>query len=283
MTITALVNGTADTHSLISNRGLAYGDGLFETVAILNGRLRFWDSHIGRLLDGCARLEIPTPNPTELLDDAERLISGTPRPDVLRGVLKIIVTRGSGGRGYTPPQDSESTRILQLFDWPESYERWHTNGIKIGVCTTRLSRNQQLAGMKHLNRLEQVLGAQECARQAWDEGLMFDTDGNLVCGTKTNVFLKFGQTIKTPRISHSGVMGVMRSKVLDECGPAGIEIEQAELTRETLLLADGLFITNAIMGVVPVARVDLPDAPTPVHREFTDFSVSKRLQKLINI
>ena len=273
----ALINGEPNDHISISNRGLSYGDGLFETVAVVGGQLRYWDAHVARLLEGCRRLDIAPPDPAALVAEARQLMSGRER-----AVLKIMVTRGEGGRGYTPEPGAQSTRIIQVFDWPNHYDSWRGDGLRAGLCVTPLGINSVLAGIKHLNRLEQVLGAAECAANHWDEGLMFSSAEELICGTKTNVFVVDETGIKTPLIDTCGVKGVMRGEVIEAAVAAGIDVVESRLTRAALFDAGEIFVTNAIIGLAPL-RFLSSGAQSGLHdREFTDFPVTARLQQLIS-
>src|SRR5690606_13424665 len=145
------------------------GDGVFETLAVRDGRCEFWDRHLQRLTRGCEALRLPAPRPDQLGEEAGSLVR-----DVRQGVLKIIVTRGSGGRGYRPSREAVPTRILMLSEWPVYPDDWHESGVAVRLCEQRLGSQPALAGIKHLNRLEQVL-----ARMEWDdtdiaEGLLCD-------------------------------------------------------------------------------------------------------------
>ena len=167
-----------------TDRGLQYGDGLFETLALRAGRIVLLKQHLDRLQEGCERLGMAMPD-RELL---RRELSAA-ASDQSDAVLKLMLTRGSGGRGYRPPSEAKPRRILFLHPWPSYPAAWGEQGIRLHLCRTRLAHQPQLAGIKHLNRLEQVL-----ARAEWDEadgfqeGLMLDLDGAVVEGTMSNVF-----------------------------------------------------------------------------------------------
>ena len=273
----ALVNGKIDQHVLISDRGLAYGDGLFETIAVIDGALKNWQAHTRRLLAGCQRLNISKPDLNVLAAEAQQLISQR-----RNAVLKIIITRGSGGRGYAPPRNAGAcTRILQVFDYPEYCIRWQEHGITVGICETRLAINPQLAGIKHLNRLEQVLAAQECAANDWDEGLVFNHRDELVSGTKSNVFAFVGGTLKTPLIDECGVLGVMRERVISSAQVLKIEILQARIHRRELTQNAGLFITNAIIGIAPVSTLTLDGSQHSLKLAARERSIISTLQNAI--
>ena len=155
---TLLVNGLPNDSLPVRDRGLLFGDGLFETTAVINGAVRFIDRHLDRLADGCARLGIPAPD-RQLFEQEIRLLAGGQQ----RAVIKLIVTRGAGGFGYAPPANCDPTRIIERLRWPERDENDYRAGIEMGICRTRVARQPVLAGLKHLNRLEQVLARGEMA------------------------------------------------------------------------------------------------------------------------
>ena len=250
MASVALYNGQAVAHPIIENRGLAYGDGLFETIACIDGELRHWDAHISRLGSGCETLKISAPNFSALQRETLSLLG-----DRERAIAKIIITRGAGGRGYTPTVTAQSDRLVQLFDWPRQLDVWRSTGISIGICETILASNAQLAGLKHLNRLEQVLAAGECQQFGWDEGLMRTASGNVICGTKTNLFLVKNGVLVTPGVSKCGVAGTMRSKVISAADALNVTFAERDVTIESLLDADNLFVTNAVIGLAHVNQL----------------------------
>ena len=205
---TTLINGVAATCIDAHDRGFHYGDGLFETFAVSNGEPAMWDMHMQRLLLGCQRLGFPAPDPTLLRSEALSLCAVPDAP--ARGVLKIIITRGGGGRGYRAPSPSAVlatggvTRMLALYPWPDYPAAFWSEGVAVRVCATRLGCNPALAGIKHLNRLEQVL-----ARNEWDdasvaEGLMLDPQGSVIEGTMTNLFVVRNGQLLTPDVSQCG-------------------------------------------------------------------------------
>lgn len=249
-TSTWLINGT-DSTIAPDDRGLAYGDGVFETMAMIDGQIRFFPKHLERLLNGCQRLGIEPPDRTQILEDVSRLSTGESRC-----VAKIIVTRGAGGRGYRPARDAESTRLVGIHPWPDYPVTNYREGIIVRLCETRLAENPLLAGIKHLNRLEQVM-----ARNEWDddrvaEGLMLDVTGRVVSGTMTNLFSVRGDTLSTPSLRRCGVAGVMRNVVMDLAVREGIEVVETDVSPEQLLGSDEVFVTNAILGIWPVREID---------------------------
>jgi len=245
-----LINGEPDERVRVHDRGFQYGDGLFETLAVVRGVPLLWERHLRRLLRDAARLGIGIPAETgaELRAEADRLCQGAER-----AVLKIILTRGASGRGYAPPADAVPTRVVSLSPWADSLSRTH--GASVKFCDTIVSRNRALAGIKHLNRLEQILARRELATN-YDEGLMQDETGHVIEGTMSNVFIVSHGALLTPDLSYSGVAGVMRELVL-ECAPAlALACRITTLTPEEILNAEEVFLTNSLIGSWPVTRVE---------------------------
>ncbi|MEK7712063.1 MAG: aminodeoxychorismate lyase [Pseudomonadota bacterium] len=249
--MTTLVNGQASTNLQVADRGLQYGDGLFETLALRNGDPLLWDRHIQRLGDGCRRLGLPAPEATLLREELARIAG----PEA-RAVAKIILTRGTAGRGYRVDASGTATRIVQHLPWPAYPDAAGKDGVTVRWCETRLARQPRLAGMKHLNRLEQVL-----ARAEWQddyaEGLMCDTDGLVIEGTRTNLFLvRADGTVVTPDLSQSGVAGVMRAQVLDNAAAMGMNCIIQAVTADMVESAQELFLTNSLIGIWPIRRIE---------------------------
>jgi len=235
-----------------SDRGLAYGDGLFETALVHDGLVAWWPAHLARLSEGAVRLRIPMPDVGWLTSQVATFVARAPA----RAVLKLVLTRGVGGRGYAPPEAVEPTLVLSLHAAPAPW----TMPLVLRWCDTRLAIQPALAGLKHLNRLEQVLARSEWRDPAIHEGLMLDTDGQLGCATAANVFaLRDGRWL-TPPVNRRGVAGVARAWVLaNEPGAA-----QAELSATDVATADALFLCNAVRGILPVGRLgDRSWAPHP--------------------
>jgi 4-amino-4-deoxychorismate lyase len=240
------------------DRGLQYGDGVFETALLKDGRLRFFDDHLGRLEEGCQRLGILYPGHALLEHEAHALTAGH-----RDGVLKLMVTRGRGTRGYKPPEPAVPTRLLQLHAGPmpapaavqaaaHDILPCTLQPIHIRWCTTRLGRNPALAGIKHLNRLEQVL-----ARREWDDdgiadGLMLDSEGEVICATTANLFVVLDGVLCTPDLRHCGVRGIMRAHVLDCAARLRFATAEKALSPGEVRHATEIFLTNAIQGIRPV-------------------------------
>ncbi|MGI9245849.1 MAG: aminodeoxychorismate lyase [Steroidobacteraceae bacterium] len=245
-----LVNGVEGGGIAADDRGLHYGDGLFETMAAADGRVLRFALHMARLAEGCRRLAMPMP-PFELLEaECARVLEG-----LGAAVVKLVVPRGPGPRGYAPPAEPSVTRIVNSTAQQVS-EAEALRPLVLRVGETRLARYPRLAGIKHLNRLEQVLGAAELREPAVDEGLMRSTDDRLVCATAANIFMVRKGRLLTPQISDCGVSGVMREVVLRAAGGLGIEVEAGNCTLADLERADEVFLTNAVRGIRPVGMVE---------------------------
>lgn len=235
----------------LTDRGLHYGDGLFETLAVQAGRIRRLDMHLERLRAGCERLDMPQQDEPQLKRELEIAAQGQKE-----AVLKLMLTRGSGGRGYRPPVESQVTRALFRYPWPDYPASWSEQGIELRICRTRLGLNPALAGVKHLNRLEQVM-----ARGEWDdeapEGLMLDTAGRVIEGTMTNIFASPGPgRLITPELEQAGVAGVTRRHIMEQARQAGVRTEIREITLPELMDQQEIFVCNSIAGVWPVNRID---------------------------
>lgn len=243
----AWVDGQPATGVALADRGLAYGDGLFETMRVKQGKVVMLGRHMQRLQKGCRRLLIPVD--IALL---EREIGAFASTLSHPAVCKLIVTRGDGQRGYGLPVSSMPRRILQaspLPQWPAGHAG---DGIHLFPCQTRLAVQPLLAGLKHLNRLEQVLARAEWQDSAYAEGLMLDTAGRIIECVFSNIFLVRDGTLLTPDLSGSGVAGVMREQILELAGELGLAVQVCDLYPEVLARSDEVFACNSLYGIWPV-------------------------------
>jgi 4-amino-4-deoxychorismate lyase len=245
-----LVNGHS-TGVDPADRGLAYGDGVFETMAADAGVIRWFDLHLDRLEEGCRRLEIPAPSRSLLAYEV-----GACCPKKGRAVVKLIVTRGPGTRGYLPPEPAAPTRVLSISSWPDYPVSHYHLGISARVCQLRLGENPALAGIKHLCRLEQVLAQLELRGHAVQQGLLLDTSGRVVGGTSSNLFVVQDGELTTPALTRCGIKGVMRRAVLETARTLGLRAAERDLTLADVLRADEVFVTNALFGIWPVTDID---------------------------
>ncbi len=265
-----LVNGQTQNFLPIGDRAVHYGDGLFETVKIKARTPLFWDRHIARLRTSCQRLQIPCD--FRLLEaEVSEVLNSLENHDQRCHILKLIVTRGSGGRGYNPPSIVSATRIVQLHSFPDGYARNAVDGIQAQLCRHPVSRNSVLAGMKHLNRLDQVMASMEL-NEGIAEGLMCDDAGHLIEGIKTNVFLTIGGKIITPALTEAGIAGILRDVVLEYFSEKGNPVDVRPVHIGELSRASELFVCNSVLGIWPVVALTNADADLrfpvgPVTRE----------------
>ncbi|AWL12021.1 Aminodeoxychorismate lyase [Saliniradius amylolyticus] len=245
----AIINGQPDNQIPITDRGFNYGDGVFTTAVVENGQLQHWPLHQQRLAEGLKRLRIPFEHWPSLLDSI-KLQAMAHR----QAVMKIIITRGSGGRGYTPPKEPQPNWVISVHDFPEKYVSWREQGIELGLSAVKLAKQPLLAGIKHLNRLEQVLVQQELQDKPYADALVCDTDGVMVETAMANLFWCKDDDWFTPELRQAGVAGVMRHRVLAAMHQQGIDCYPVRQMPMMLEQADSAFICNSVMGRVPVVR-----------------------------
>jgi 4-amino-4-deoxychorismate lyase len=230
------------------DRGIAYGDGVFETILFHRDEPIWWDAHVARLFRGCATLGIAAPDPVFLRRESVALATGC-----ARGVVKIIVTRGAGERGYAPPANEPATTLLSLSSAVPSVPR---EGLRLRWCETPLAIQPRLAGIKHLNRLEQVLARAEWSdadpdKPAIHEGLQCDTAGRVVSATSANLFVLRDGRWLTPPVDACGIAGVCRGWILDHVAGSA----EAVLAKGEVESADAVVLCNAVRGILPVAAL----------------------------
>lgn len=247
-----LVNGRQQHQIDVHDRGLSYGDGLFETIKVQNATAKLWQMHVERLNNGCRRLNIPQPDLTALKRDIDTVIAAN-GPHL---VLKLIVTRGIGQRGYFYDGTESPTVIVMSAPEYQVNASDYLTGVTAMLCQTRLSHNVNLAGMKHLNRLEQVLARAEWRDPRIREGIMLDSAGFVIEGTMSNIFLEKDGVVYTPQLSRAGVCGVMRRKVIETLKTIQRPVCIKDLTESELFAADSVAICNALLGVMPVTKID---------------------------
>jgi len=234
------------------DRGLQYGDGVFETIFVRRGVPRFLAAHRERLRRGLTRLGIPFPR-SEILDREIARAAALAPP---LAVLKIIVTRGSmSRRGYAPAGIAVPRRVVSLWPTAPLAPELLEKGATLDVSRLRLPEPSPFAGLKHLNRLENVMAAADGVGGSGFDVLLLNSDGHVVSGASCNVFIMESGRLSTPPVTRSGVAGVMRGIVLREAPRQAIAICERSFTLDEALAADAMFITNARIGVVPVKRV----------------------------
>lgn len=246
-----LVDGCPADSCPNDDRGLAYGDGVFRTLRVIQARPEAWPEHMIRLAEDCHRLGLASPEPQSLWHDALQLIDQ--RQD---GVLKIMLTRGSGGRGYTPAPAAPLRRILSIHDLP-AHALGEPAPLVLDWSPIALARQPRLAGIKHLNRLEQVLARDDCQRRGTNDAAMHDTSGWLISTTMRNLLLRdtHGQWW-TPELDQAGVAGVTRQRLMRALAAAGHPVTERAIAADSLGGFDAVLACNSVGGVAPVMRID---------------------------
>jgi len=241
-----LVNGVAGSIAA-DDRGLLYGDGLFETVLFVGGRAPLWPRHMARLNAGCARLLLSPPDIDLLARETAHASAGH-----ARAVVRITLTRGAGPRGYAIPGMMQPTRVVAASPAPSVAPDWYHSGIRVRLCALRLSEQPVLAGIKHLNRLEQVLACAEWNDARIAEGILCDGAGRVIGATAANLFAVIDGRLVTPALERCGIAGVARAEVLAQRP----DCEVQDLTMAELMQADEVFLSNSVRGIVPVTALD---------------------------
>ena len=250
--ILALLDGQEATGIDVLDRGLHYGDGLFETIACREGHARFVPLHLQRLAEGCARLGIRFADFAALARQIGDLAAAQSA-----SIIKLILTRGSAtARGYGAQGDEQPHVLLLQYRWPPEDPAPWEQGVAVRTARGRLGENPALAGIKHTNRLEQVLIRGEWTDPEIHEALIFSSCGWLVSGTMSNVFLVTEGRIMTPAITRAGVRGVMRHVVMREAQRGRLDVVEATLDATALAAAAEIFLTNARIGIWPVRAMD---------------------------
>ena len=264
-----LVNGKLGNLISIRDRGLLYGDGVFRTLRATQGKAQHWPLHYQKLQHDCAALGIVCPDATLLSAELNDLLAQ--HPD---GVVKLIVTRGEGARGYAPPACTKPTHLWDVAPLPDYPADWASHGIKARVCQLRLSQQPRLAGIKHLNRLENVLAAAELNDADIAEGILLDISGNVIEGTRSNLFMVQDGTLRTPNLSHCGVAGIQRERVMQWADTHNVPCRVEPFGLEELLAADEVFLVNSVIGLWPVRELQ--------ERNWSRHPLAIRVQKDLN-
>jgi len=273
---TTLINGLPADSVSVQDRGLAYGDGVFRTLRVAHGKPLHWQAHHAKLVDDCAALGLDTPSFALL--DAELAQLARQHPDC---VVKIIVTRGVGERGYASPPSAIPTRILIAAPLPVYPADFFDVGVTVQVCVLRLAHQPRLAGVKHLNRLENVLARQEWSDPAIAEGLLLDAKGNVISGVMSNLLMLKGDTLHTPDLSRCGVAGVTRQRIMSLASGLGLSLASGNYSLDFLRDADEVWLCNSVIGVWRVAEL-AAELAAQHPRRWPESALFPRLRKLLH-
>ncbi|NOQ79526.1 MAG: aminodeoxychorismate lyase [Gammaproteobacteria bacterium] len=295
-----LINDVID----VNDRGLTYGDGIFETIAYVNGELHNWHLHWQRLCSGAERLSLSIPDEVIFLNkinlkllqnndlDSDSLDSenlNSENLDSAKKVIKIIITRGKGGRGYQFPQQAQTSVIISVHHWPERSIDDYKKGIRVKVCQTCLAQQPVLAGIKHLNRLEQVLARNEFNGNDYHDGIMLacsdessQLHSRVIEATSSNLFFVKNGQLFTPKIDTCGVQGTIRQEIFQRAKKMSISIEEGHYTLSELSDASDVFFSNSIFGIVPVASITCSDNTQWFYSQQNKQRISAALSSKIN-
>jgi len=251
-----LINGSFDQTISVFDRGFSYGDGVFRTMKVRNGLPVSWPFHYQKLVADCAVIGIVCPSAELLMSDLQKLFENELFSEDLTQVAKIIITRGEGERGYAPPTITVPTRVVMKSGLPHYAQSNYDKGVQLHVCDLRLAAQPKLAGIKHLNRLENVLARMEWREDAIFDGLLLDQAGNVIECTMSNVFARFGIELVTPDLSQCGVSGITRQRILGLGSVLGLDLVVRALNLEQLLQADEIIICNSLFGAFQVTQIN---------------------------
>ncbi|MCG7531529.1 aminodeoxychorismate lyase [Psychrobium sp. MM17-31] len=245
------VNGVATDVISASDRGFSYGDGIFTTIKVTNGVCHLLPDHLMRLQRGISALAIAQIDFDALLNqlcDVAKMLA--------QGVIKVVISRGVGQRGYSSVGCDSPTVVVSTSPLPSCYQAWQRDGIALGVSTVALGLNPLTAGIKHLNRLEQVLVKQQIDDNGWTDAVVLDCQACVIETNMANLFWRNGDKVYTPNLDFSGVKGLMRAQVKSALAAWAIEVVEDRFKLSSLTDADEIFITNCLMDVVPVVAIE---------------------------
>jgi len=268
-----LINGIPSPYVSVADRGLHYGDGLFETIACAGTHPLFIEQHLKRMQSGARILDIAFPDRESILDDIKTLLQNNSDS---KSIIKLILTRGQGKRGYRYDTAQIPTRVCMLSAWPAHVAQWKRQGMTTRFCETQASINPGLSGIKTLNRLENVLASSELG-SGFDEGFLSDIDGNVIEGTMSNIFAVIDGVLVTPDLSRCGVRGIMREQIIASAHQRGIGVETVSLSREDLMKSQEIFVSNSVIGLCNVKQLEQRSFNCTVMTETLNAELEKRI------
>lgn len=242
-----VINDSAQPQVAAGCRALQYGDGVFTTLAVKNGQPQLWSLHLARLQLAVTRLALPAPDWHVLTETVAQHAAQFTAPTV----IKLLLSRGIGGRGYAPHQCHHPIVYLYTAAMPD-YQHWQQHGLRVGVAKLRLAIQPALAGLKHTNRLEQVLLKQELAQTSFDDLLVVDQQQHLTEATAANVFYQWQGQWFTPPLHLAGVAGVMRQHIMANLAGCQERVLQVSDIKHV----QAMFLTNALLGIAPINSIE---------------------------
>ena len=243
----AIINGKEQSNISIFNRNFQYGDGLFETCVVNNNQILFWEKHLSRLDIGCRKLKIKNIEEEIWLKDIKKALSLTSKKNC---VLKLILSRGNSQRGYSYSDDILPVRVVIVSEMKNVQAK---ESFSLEYASSGYHSNPNLAGIKHCNRIEQILARSSLKR---DEAIMLDENQNIISVTQGNIYFIFGQSLVTPKLDRCGVIGSRRSLILELAESIELNVEEGNVSMNDAKKADEAFISNSIMGIKSVNSIE---------------------------
>ena len=270
-----LINGVWENKISVFDRGLSYGDGIFETIAVIEQDLHNYSLHYQRFQKGAKRLGLKVPTEKSLLRDINKLIESTSEN---KFIVKIILTRGVGGRGYQCPKNQSENCIISINDWVEYPQSYYSDGINVQELDFKLSVQPLLAGIKHLNRLEQVL-AKKLLEPSYQEAVLLNVSEYVIEGISSNIYFVYNNVLCIPKLNLSGVEGTIREQIIRQSKQLNIEYKIVNYPINTLIESEEIFYSNSIFGILPVKELKLLNQS---HIKFLPGKIYHKLSSVIN-
>lgn len=245
------VNGVNTNKVTTTDRGFSYGDGIFTTIKVTGGQCQLMTQHLVRLQQGISALSIAQIDFKDLLDDLTAIAS-----ELCDGVIKVVITRGEGTRGYSSVGCDRPTLVISTSALPSHYKQWQQEGVALGVSTIALGLNPLTAGLKHLNRLEQVLVKQQIDENKWTDAVVLDCQACVIETSMANLFWRQGDVVYTPNLDFSGVKGLMRHQIISILKDNEVKVVEDRFKLSSIMNADEVFMSNCLMGIVPIVKIE---------------------------
>ena len=242
-----IINGEEQSNISVFNRNMQYGDGLFETCVAKDNQILFWDKHLLRLNIGCDKLKIKKIEESIWLEDIKKALSFSSKKNC---IIKLILSRGNSQRGYSYPDDILPVRVVIVSEIIKSQSK---QSFSLEYAQSGYHSNPNLAGIKHCNRIEQILAR---ATMKEDEAIMLDENKNIISVTQGNIYFIFGKRLLTPKLDRCGVIGSRRSLILELAKSIGLDIQEEEVSMIQAQKADEVFISNSLIGIQSVSSIE---------------------------
>lgn len=270
---TYLVNGSFNQAISPFDRGFAYGDGVFRTLKMVNGLPEHWPQHYQKLVADCAVIGIVCPSAELLMDDFQQLFS----VDEI-AVAKVIITRGEGERGYKVPAITMPMRVITKSAMLQYAKANYQQGVNLHICETRLATQAKFAGIKSLNRLENVMARMEWQDDTLFDGVQLNQQNEVIECTMSNIFIRQGDSLVTPNLTQCGVAGITRQRIIGLAEPLQIAVKVAKISLSQLIEADEVIICNSLFGAFQVHQIGSADG---IKRNWPQLPLASKIRTLL--